>query len=145
MERNDIGTNAATDDVSFGSSKTVGAASTGSVGASDTEVATDTGTDIGTDIGGTTDTSSADASGMSGTSGATADGKLATAKQKIGQAKEKVVDRMHATADWIKEKDIDQLKGTIEAQVRDHPGRTLLIAAGLGYLIGRAFRGGNSA
>lgn len=141
MERNDIGTNAATDDVSFGSSKTASAASAGSVGASDTEVATD----IGTDIGGTTDTSSADASGISGTSGTTADGKLATAKQKIGQAKEKVVDRMHATADWIKEKDIDQLKGTIEAQVRDHPGRTLLIAAGLGYLIGRAFRGGNSA
>jgi ElaB/YqjD/DUF883 family membrane-anchored ribosome-binding protein len=32
------------------------------------------------------------------------------------------------------------MKHGIEQQVRDHPGRTLLIAAGLGYLIGKAFR-----
>ena len=28
----------------------------------------------------------------------------------------------------------------LEKQVKEHPGRTLLIAAGLGYLIGKAFR-----
>jgi ElaB/YqjD/DUF883 family membrane-anchored ribosome-binding protein len=86
--------------------------------------------------------------GASGANGATAalpesveTGKLNAAKHKLGVAKEKVVDRMHATADWIKEKDVDAVKGGIEQQVRDHPGRTLLIAVGLGYLIGRAFRG----
>lgn len=127
MERNDFGTNesatsGATDDVSFDRSNS------GNTG-----------------IGGSS--TGADASSSTGsTSGdGLTDGKLAAAKQKLGVAKEKVVDRMHATADWIKERDIDQLKGTIEQQVRDHPGRTLLIAAGLGYLIGRAFRGGSSA
>jgi hypothetical protein len=28
----------------------------------------------------------------------------------------------------------------IEQQVKEHPGRTLLIAAGLGYLLGKALR-----
>lgn len=135
MERNDIGTNGAADDVSFGSS---GAASTGSTAGNTSDREVSPGIGVG-------DTDTADASDISGSSSTTADGKLATAKAKIGQAKEKVVDRMHATADWIKDRDIDQLKGTIEAQVRDHPGRTLLIAAGLGYLIGRAFRGGNGS
>ena len=106
--------------------------------ASDTEVSA-----IGSP---STDTPIADASGSADLStGAVAEGRLAAAKHKLGVAKEKVVDRVHATADWIKEKDIDQIKTGIEAQVRDHPGRTLLIAVGLGYLIGRAFRGGNSA
>jgi ElaB/YqjD/DUF883 family membrane-anchored ribosome-binding protein len=120
---NDVGANGGVDDVS-----TVGSG-------------TSSGSTATTDASG-----SPDNSGITGSSTESyGDGRLATAKHKIGQAKEKVVDRMHATADWIKERDIDQVKGTIEQQVRDHPGRTLLIAAGLGYLIGRAFRGGNSA
>ena len=36
--------------------------------------------------------------------------------------------------------DIDGLKTSIERQVKEHPGRTLLIAIGMGYLIGKAFR-----
>jgi hypothetical protein len=48
---------------------------------------------------------------------------------------------MEATADWLRDADIDGIKTGIERQVKEHPGRTLLIAAGLGYLIGRAFRG----
>jgi len=28
----------------------------------------------------------------------------------------------------------------MEREVKEHPGRTLLIAVGLGYLIGKAFR-----
>jgi ElaB/YqjD/DUF883 family membrane-anchored ribosome-binding protein len=145
MERSDFGTNETTggaDDISFGktsgSAGAAGSAGATSGSAADTEVSA---------IGGSGSAASADASGIAGasTTGPVTDGKLATAKQKIGQAKEKVVDRMHATADWIKDRDIDQLKGTIEQQVRDHPGRTLLVAVGLGYLIGRAFRGGPSA
>jgi ElaB/YqjD/DUF883 family membrane-anchored ribosome-binding protein len=144
MERSDFGssdtgTSGGVDDVSFG--KTAGSGSTPSTpstpSTSDTEVSA---------IGGSSDTATADASGSADLStGTVAEGRLATAKQKLGVAKERVVDRVHATADWIKEKDIDQIKTGIEAQVRDHPGRTLLIAVGLGYLIGRAFRGGNSA
>jgi hypothetical protein len=28
----------------------------------------------------------------------------------------------------------------VERQVKDHPGRTLLVALGVGYLLGKAFR-----
>jgi len=32
------------------------------------------------------------------------------------------------------------MKSGIENQVKENPGRSLLIAAGLGYLLGKAFR-----
>ena len=47
---------------------------------------------------------------------------------------------MHATADWLRAADLDGLRTSVEQQVRDHPGRSLLIAAGVGYLLGKAFR-----
>jgi hypothetical protein len=58
----------------------------------------------------------------------------------VAQVSDKVAGGMQATADWLREADLDGLKTGIENQVKEHPGRTLLIAAGLGYLIGRAFR-----
>jgi hypothetical protein len=45
-----------------------------------------------------------------------------------------------ATADWLRDADLDSLKTGVERQVKEHPGRTLLIAVGLGYLLGKAFR-----
>ena len=45
---------------------------------------------------------------------------------------------MAGTADWLRNGD---LKGDIEHQVKENPGRTLLIALGVGYLLGKAFRG----
>jgi len=47
---------------------------------------------------------------------------------------------MQSSADWLRDADMDGLKLGIERQVKEHPGRTLLIAVGLGYLIGKAFR-----
>jgi hypothetical protein len=47
---------------------------------------------------------------------------------------------MQSSADWLRDADMDGLKLGIEKQVKEHPGRTLLIAVGLGYLIGKAFR-----
>ena len=47
---------------------------------------------------------------------------------------------MGATADWLRETDLDSIKTGIERQVKEHPGRTLLVAVGLGYLIGKAVR-----
>jgi hypothetical protein len=52
----------------------------------------------------------------------------------------KVASGMDATAGWLRDADIEGLKTGIETQVKEHPGRTLLIAAGLGYLLGKAFR-----
>jgi hypothetical protein len=47
---------------------------------------------------------------------------------------------MQSTADWLREADLDNLRDGIETQVKEHPGRTLLIALGLGYVLGKAFR-----
>ena len=78
--------------------------------------------------------------------GATAEG-TPTAVQgdgRVAQVSDRVAGGMEATADWLRTADIDSLKSGIEGQVKEHPGRTLLIAVGLGYLIGRAFRGNSN-
>jgi hypothetical protein len=60
---------------------------------------------------------------------------------RIAQVSDRVAGGMERSAEWLRDADIDSLKSGIENQVKEHPGRTLLIAVGLGYLIGRAFRG----
>ena len=47
---------------------------------------------------------------------------------------------MESTARWIRDADMETLKTDVEQQVKEHPGRTLLIALGLGYVLGKAFR-----
>lgn len=44
---------------------------------------------------------------------------------------------MQGTADMLRNGD---LKGSIETQVRENPARTLLIAVGVGYLLGKALK-----
>ena len=46
-------------------------------------------------------------------------------------------DAMQKTADFLRNGDIQE---TLEEQVRTNPGRTLLIALGVGYLLGKALR-----
>jgi ElaB/YqjD/DUF883 family membrane-anchored ribosome-binding protein len=73
--------------------------------------------------------------------GATAEGSTAIQSDgKMAEVSDRVAGGMQTTADWLRDADIDGLKTGIENQVKEHPGRTLLIAAGLGYLIGRALR-----
>ena len=57
---------------------------------------------------------------------------------RMAQVKDSVARGMHKSADWLRNGD---LKADIEQQVRENPGRTLLIALGVGYLLGKAFRG----
>ncbi len=73
------------------------------------------------------------AAAATGTAGVQHDARLA-------QVSDRVAGGMQASADWLRDADLDSLKTSVEQQVKEHPGRTLLIAAGLGYLIGRAFR-----
>jgi hypothetical protein len=47
---------------------------------------------------------------------------------------------MQSSADWIRDADIEKLKAGVERQVKEHPARSLLIALGAGYLIGKALR-----
>ena len=59
---------------------------------------------------------------------------------RIGEATNQLAGGLQASADWLRDADIDGLKSGIERQVKDHPGRTLAVAVGLGYLLGKAFR-----
>lgn len=47
---------------------------------------------------------------------------------------------LQTSADWLREADLDGMREGIENQVRTNPGRSLLIAAGVGYLLGKALR-----
>lgn len=44
------------------------------------------------------------------------------------------------TSNMINKVDIDELTAKLESQVREHPARTLMFAAGAGFLLGRAAR-----
>ncbi len=47
---------------------------------------------------------------------------------------------MQSSADWLREAEFENVKAGVEKQVKEHPARSLLIALGAGYLIGKAFR-----
>jgi hypothetical protein len=47
---------------------------------------------------------------------------------------------MQSSAEWLRDADLDKLKQGVEQQVKEHPARTLLVALGAGYLLGKAFR-----
>ena len=64
----------------------------------------------------------------------------ADTQDQVKQLTTRVAGGMDATADWLRDADLDGLKLSIERQVKDHPGRTLLIAAGLGYMLGKALK-----
>ena len=67
-------------------------------------------------------------------------GSMAVADDRMSQVTTRVAGGMEGAADWLREADLDGLKSSIEQQVKEHPGRTLLIAVGLGYLLGKALR-----
>jgi len=71
-----------------------------------------------------------DSGADSGTVSATADTRMANVQDSVARG-------MNKSADWLRNGD---LKADIERQVRENPGRTLLIALGLGYVLGKAFR-----
>jgi hypothetical protein len=59
---------------------------------------------------------------------------------RVAELGERVAGGLQTSADWLREADLDSLRQGVERQVRENPGRTLLIAVGLGYLLGKAFR-----
>lgn len=72
--------------------------------------------------------------------GATSGGSVAVNADRLGQASSNLAGKMQATASWLRDADIDSLKTGIERQVKEHPARSLLIAVGVGYVIGKTFR-----
>jgi hypothetical protein len=72
--------------------------------------------------------------------GSTGSSSLAMSDGRASQVTDRVAGGMQSTADWLRDADLDNMRLGIERQVKEHPGRTLLIAVGLGYLLGKAFR-----
>jgi hypothetical protein len=58
----------------------------------------------------------------------------------IAAVTDTIASGMQSSADWLRDADIDKLKDGVEKQVKEHPARTLLVALGAGYLIGKALR-----
>ena len=58
-------------------------------------------------------------------------------QQRMAQYGDKAAAGLEGAADWLRNGD---LKESVEQQVRTNPGRTLLIALGLGYVLGKALR-----
>ena len=59
---------------------------------------------------------------------------------RLAQTGNQLAGGLQASADWLRQADLDGMKAGIERQVKEHPGRTLAIAVGLGYLLGKALR-----
>ena len=59
-------------------------------------------------------------------------------RARLGAAGGAVANRLESGALWLRENDITDLRALLGHQVENHPGRTALIALGIGVLIGRA-------
>jgi len=81
------------------------------------------------------------AAGETAATSAEAGGSFAVASEgRLGQTSNQLAGGMQGAADWLRDADLDGLKAGIERQVKEHPGRSLAIAVGVGYLLGKAFR-----
>jgi len=67
-------------------------------------------------------------------------GMLADQPNRMNDMSNQVAGGLQASADWLRDADLDGLKSGLERQVKEHPGRTLAVAVGLGYLLGKAIR-----
>lgn len=74
-----------------------------------------------------------------GVAGAPGGAAVAT-DDRLAQIGDSVATGMKGTADWLRDADLESLKTDVEKQVKEHPARSLLIAAGIGYLLAKAFR-----
>jgi hypothetical protein len=63
-----------------------------------------------------------------------------TSDPTIAAVTDTIATGMQSSADWLRDADLDKLKEGVEKQVKEHPARSLLVALGAGYLIGKALR-----
>jgi len=75
--------------------------------------------------------------GLTTTDGSTA---AASSDSSITAVTDTLATGMQSSADWLRDADLDKLKSGVEKQVKEHPARSLLVALGAGYLIGKALR-----
>lgn len=65
------------------------------------------------------------------------DGTTAEVNPQVQKLQGTAADAMQKTAEFLRNGDI---RASLEEQVRTNPGRTLLVALGLGYIVGKAVR-----
>ena len=65
---------------------------------------------------------------------------LVAEDNRIAQTSNQIAGGMQGAAEWLRDADMEGLKTGLEKQVKEHPGRTLAVAVGIGYLLGKAFR-----
>lgn len=67
-------------------------------------------------------------------------GMVSDQPNRMADMSNQVAGGLQASADWLRDADLDGMKAGLERQVKEHPGRTLAVAVGLGYLLGKAIR-----
>jgi hypothetical protein len=75
-------------------------------------------------------------------SGSAGDGSAVaiTSDPSIAAVTDTLATGMQSSAEWLRDADMEKLKQGVEKQVKEHPARSLLVALGAGYLIGKALR-----
>ncbi|MGH7663146.1 MAG: hypothetical protein ACRENI_02435 [Gemmatimonadaceae bacterium] len=83
------------------------------------------------------------ASASAGTTGAAGgDGSITLRHEesKVDKVSGSVAGGMEKSAEWLRNNDLDSMKADVETKVRANPGKSLLVALGAGYLLGKIFR-----
>ena len=61
--------------------------------------------------------------------------------EKVSSLAHSAADKLNATADYVRTNDLSGMMDDVEQLVKKNPGPALAIAAGLGFLVARAFSG----
>lgn len=59
--------------------------------------------------------------------------------EKVTSLAHATADKLSSTADYIRDHDVNRMMADVETLVKRNPGRSLLAAAVIGFLVGRAF------
>jgi len=59
---------------------------------------------------------------------------------KVSEMAHAAADKMDSAANYVQEHDTKEMMADVESLIRRHPAQSLLVAAGVGFLVGRAFR-----
>lgn len=62
------------------------------------------------------------------------------ARARAGEAAHQAADRMHDAADYLRDTDFQELRGSLERQMRDNPLQTLLAGVAAGWVVGKILR-----
>jgi ElaB/YqjD/DUF883 family membrane-anchored ribosome-binding protein len=60
--------------------------------------------------------------------------------ERVASMAHTAADKLESTADYVREHDVRGMMSDVENFVKTHPGQSLIAAAAVGFLVGRAFR-----